>query len=71
MKTLSAWVQAPKHRAIAAISLIFILLPAVCLYQAFLSPLKEGICIGGVEAGGTPFSSTLIYNPSIVVDGSV
>ena len=52
MKTLSAWVQAPKHRAIAAISLIFILLPAVCLYQAFLSPLKEGICIGGVEAGG-------------------
>lgn len=41
-----------KHRIITGISLFLILLISFCLYQAFLSPLEDGVTVGGLEVGG-------------------
>ena len=48
----------PKGRILAAVCLLFLLLAAIGLYQGCLSPLKEGIRLGGVEVGGmTPIKA--------------
>ena len=52
MNALSALLHSRKRRIIAVCSLILILFAAVCLYRACLSPLQEGISIGGVDVGG-------------------
>lgn len=52
MKSLSALLCSPKRRFLAAFFLILILFAAVCLYRGWLSPLQEGIRIGGVDVGG-------------------
>lgn len=51
MKPLSVWLQSSKHR-ILVVSVIFILLVFVCLFQAYCSPLQGGITIGGVNVAG-------------------
>ncbi len=52
MKSLTALLCSRKRRILAAFALILILFAAVCLYRGWVSPLQEGISIGGVEVGG-------------------
>ena len=47
-----------KHRLWGIAGILLLLLAALCLYRGCLSPLEEGISIGGVEVGGlTPFKA--------------
>ena len=52
MKRLTDWLYTPKRRILASVVLLLILMAGFCLYRTFLSPLKEGISIGGVLGGG-------------------
>ena len=52
MNPLNPFFHTKKQRILISVSLIILVLAAVCLYQGCLSPLKDGICLGGVEIGG-------------------
>lgn len=52
MKPIAVLLHSRKFRLTLVISGILILLAAVCLVQACLRPLAEGITLGGVEIGG-------------------
>lgn len=52
MKPIAVLLHSRKFRLTLVISGILFLLAAVCLVQACLRPLSEGITLGGVEIGG-------------------
>lgn len=66
MKTVTGWLNSTKHRFAAVIALLFLLLAAVCLYRAFLSPLQDGISLGGVEVGGlSPVKAQKVFKNAL------
>ena len=52
MKPIAVLLHSRKFHRTLVISGILFLLAAVCLVQACLRPLSEGITLGGVEIGG-------------------
>ena len=55
-----------KHPILAAFILLAALLIAFCLYRTFLSPLQEGITLGGVEIGGiAPFRARQVLEEAL------
>ena len=66
MKSLAGWLQIHNRRLLAAALLVLIVLTAVCLYRGWISPLGEGIRVGGVEVGGmTPYKARKVLDDAL------